>query len=131
MDEVNLDAVNGPSLRLRVLERLTHDTWRFLATLSFPAGEVFGEVWEMGGGLGPFFRELANSWKGFDGIKAYQSLEGQLGLSCQHDGRGTVTCKVTLRQPSPPEWSVEATLDFGAGAHLERLADEIEAFLPY
>jgi hypothetical protein len=75
--------------------------------------------------------DLANSWRGFDGARDYRSLEGQLGFSCRHDGRGTVMCKVTLRQPAPPEWSVETTLDFGAGAHLERLADEVEAFLPY
>jgi hypothetical protein len=35
------------------------------------------------------------------------------------------------RQPQPPEWSVEAELDFGAGAHLERLANEVEGFMPY
>jgi hypothetical protein len=38
---------------------------------------------------------------------------------------------VTLRQPQPPEWSVKAELDFGAGAHLDRLANEVEAFMPY
>jgi hypothetical protein len=100
-------------------------------TLSLPEGDVTTEVWEMGTGLGPYFRDLANSWQGFEGSKDYSSLEGQFGLSCRHDGRGTVTCSVTLRQPAPPEWSVKAVLDFGAGAHLERLADEVESFLPY
>jgi hypothetical protein len=85
----------------------------------------------MGVGLGRFFRDLANRWQGFDGSKNYGTMEGQLDLSCQHDGRGTVTCMVTLRQPQPPEWSVKAELDFGAGAHLDRLANEVEAFMPY
>jgi hypothetical protein len=35
---------------------------------------------------------------------------------------------VTVGQPWPPEWSMSADLDFGAGAHLERIADDLEQF---
>jgi hypothetical protein len=131
VEQVILDAVNGRRLTMRISSQPEHDIWRFWATLSLPEGEVTAEVWEMGAGLGPYFRDLSNSWQGFVGSRDYYSLEGQLGLSCQHDGRGTVTCRVALSQPAPPEWSMKAVLDFGAGAHLERLADEIESFLPY
>ena len=36
---------------------------------------------------------------------------------------------VTLRNPAPPESSLDAVIEFGAGAHLERLSDEIDEFL--
>jgi hypothetical protein len=63
-------------------------------------------------------------------VKEYASLEGDLALSCRHDGLGTVECEVTVRQPSPPEWSIHAVLAFGAGAHLDRVADAVEASSP-
>lgn len=75
------------------------------------------------------FRELAESWKGFDDVKSFASLEGQLCIDARHDGLGTVYCEVYLRQPWPPEWQLSAVLDFGAGAHLDALASEIEDFL--
>jgi hypothetical protein len=131
MEEVRLDAVNGRSLTLEILHGPEYDIWRCRATLALPEGNVSADVWDMGTGLARFFRDLANSWRGFDGSKEYGTLEGQLVFSCEHDGRGTVTCKATLRQPEPPEWSLGAIFDFGAGAHLERLADEVEAFMPY
>jgi hypothetical protein len=129
--EVRLDAVNGRNLTLELLHAPEHDFWRSRTTLSLPQGSVSADVWEMGTGLARFFRDLASHWEGFDGSKEYGTIEGQLTFSCQHDGRGTVICTVTLRQPEPPEWSLEAILDFGAGAHVERLATEIEAFMPY
>jgi hypothetical protein len=103
--------------------------WSYIATLSFPEGMVSIEVHDYGPWLGPFMRELANAWRGFDGLKEYRSCEGQLLLSCEHDGLGTVECRVTLRQPWPGDWRAEAVLRFGAGAHLERLAGDVEAFV--
>jgi len=66
-----------------------------------------------------------------EGSKDYGTIEGDLSLTSKHDGRGTVVCKIALRQPEPPEWTFEAIFDFGAGAHLERLANQLEAFMPY
>jgi hypothetical protein len=65
---------------------------------------------------------------GWEGVKEYASLEGQLSLLAEHDGLGTVTIKVTVRQPWPPDWSFEAELEFGSGAHLEGIAREVAAF---
>ena len=123
--------MNGRSLSLRIDQGRDNDAiWRYIASLSLPQGKVTSEVWDVGPGLATFVRDLANSWQGFEGLKEYASLEGQLLLSCRHDGKGTVECMVTLRQPEPPEWTLAALLEFGAGAHLERLANEVEAFVP-
>ena len=62
-------------------------------------------------------------------MKSFASLEGELTIDAHHDGRGTVYCEVCLRQPWPPEWAVCVVLDFGAGAHLEGLAGEVEQLL--
>jgi hypothetical protein len=71
---------------------------------------------------------LAESWRDFDGLKEYLSLEGELRIACTHDGRATVQRAVTVRQPGPPKWSLTAELQFGAGAHLKRIADAVETF---
>jgi hypothetical protein len=51
-------------------------------------------------------------------------------LDCHHDGNGVVECRVTLRNPAPPEWSFVAVLEFGAGEHLNRIASEVEGLIP-
>jgi hypothetical protein len=130
VDEVVLDGEDGRSLTLRRTAKADDESfWAYEATLRFPGGEGTTQVQDYGMHLAPFIRSLADAWKGFEGTQAYASLEGQLELSCEHDGMGTVSCAVTLRQPSPLEWSVEAVVRFGAGAHLERIAADIEAFV--
>ena len=115
---MTLDGLDGPP-----------DNLRFAATLTTESGECAVEVWEYNSGLAAFLRAVANDWAGFDGERTYATIEGHLELSCRHDGHGTVTCRVTLGQPWPPEWSMKAVLELGAGAHLERIASDVEMFL--
>ena len=125
--KVVLDGANGRQLILEDRSGTDEDL-RYAATLALPEGRSTIGVWEYKSGLAAFVRELADSWRGFDGVKEYATIEGQLELSCRHDGLGTVECRATLRQPWPPEWSMAAVLDFGTGAHLDRLAGDVEAF---
>jgi Family of unknown function (DUF6228) len=130
MDEVVLDGQNGRELTLRRVARRDGDAmWSYEAALTLPSAHATAEVVDHGNWLGPFFQDLAESWQGFDGTKEYGSLEGQLHLACTHDGRGTVACVVTLGQPWPPEWHIEGVLEFGAGAHLESVASDVQAFV--
>jgi hypothetical protein len=76
-----------------------------------------------------YFREIAEAWQGFDGVREYASLEGQLQLACRHDGKGIVECRVALRHPAPEGWSFEAALEIGAGAHADRIAAGVEGFV--
>jgi len=131
VDEVVIDSIEGRSLKLSLASRPDDDgIWSYMAAMHTEAGRVSSGVCDIGDGLATFFRELADARTGFDGERSYGSLEGQLPIRCSHDGRGTVTCEVTLAQPSPPTWSFTARLDLGAGAHLERIAAEVEGFLP-
>lgn len=110
-----LDGQDGRTLTLRRTARRDSEAgWAYEATLAFPEASARTIVYDHGDWLGPFFRELAEAWSGFNGVKECGSLEGQLHLACTHDGRGTVECRVTLCQAWPPEWRVEAVLESGA-----------------
>ena len=128
-DEVVLDGNDGRSLALRRISRRDSDAiWSYEAALTIPQATASAKVYDIGDGPASFFRDLADSWKGFEGVEEYSTLEGELSFSCSHDGLGTISCTVTLSQPWPPTWRMKAELEFGAGAHLERLALGMEAF---
>ena len=75
--------------------------------------------------LGAYFAELAESWTGWAGDKAWSSLEGELRLTAVHDGLGTVGLLTRLRagpwEFRSPRWLAEAQLLLDAGG-LDALA---------
>ena len=125
--ELVLEAEDGRRLTLTNLGGSAADL-RYSARLTTETAEAGVGVWEYDTRFPQFIRDLADAWKGFEGVKQYASTEGHLSLDCEHDGLGTVICRVTVGQVWEPEWSLSAVLRFGAGAHLERLAAESEAF---
>ena len=131
MDEVLIDAANGRSLRIYGCRTKDGDgIWSYDLEFHFGGGQASVEAFEIDDGPAGFSRELANSWTGFDGMREFQSLEGNLTLVCRHDGVGKVVCDVSVREPTPPAWEARAEMDFGAGAHLERIASELESLRP-
>lgn len=128
--ELTLTAENGRTLHLRGVRRSADGSVEsYEATLAISGGSVTATVHEYGTWLPRFFRELADAWRGFDDVKSFASLEGELWIEARHDGRGTVVCQVTIRQPRPPTWSLSAELDFGAGANLDAVARDVEGLL--
>lgn len=129
--EIVVTAENGRTLRLSNVRRAGDgkvDT--FDVTLSIPgAGSITKTVYEFGTDLPRFFRSIAADWRGFDGVKTFASLEGELWIEARHDGIGTVYCLVSIRHPGPPIWELSAELDFGAGAQLAAIADSVEHLL--
>lgn len=125
--EAVVDGQNGRRLVLSERSGSAEDT-SYLVTLTTEAGEASLVVYDYRPHLAAFVREVAESWTGFDGTKEYESLEGQLSLTCRHDGLGSVECRVTIGQVAPPEWSMTAVLSLGAGSHLQRVADSVEQF---
>jgi hypothetical protein len=128
MDEVTITSIEGRRLRLwQVSDHVDpEEPWSFSAELILPMASASSAVWEYGAGPAPFFRTLADDWRGWEGECSYSSLEGELHLSCRHDGKGLVQVNVTLGTSQPPKWSLSATMTLGAGAHLESIAAEIE-----
>ena len=77
--------------------------------------------------LADFFGELERDWRGWDGVRTWTSLEGDLRLRARH--RGRIELSVELRYPvGVPEWSVTAHLSIEPGEQLSRVVAELRAF---
>lgn len=130
MSDVILDGINGQRLRLSGATGDSHDgIWSYRAMLELPEGQIETVVWDSGDDLAEYLRGLADAWRGFEGVREFHSLEGQLCLACHHDGKGTVESAVTLRRHRPPSWTLTADLDLGSGAHLDRISRDAERFV--
>lgn len=114
MPELVLDGVNGRSLTLsEPTARDPDGIWSYRAALALPEGHGETMVWDIGDDLATYLHELAEAWEGFEGVKEFNSLEGQLSLVCRHDGRGSVECTATVGQQEPSTWNLSAYIDFG------------------
>lgn len=126
MTDVAILAENGRTLRISHVAAGADHGWTYSVDLELESARGGVGVYDYGDPRLPgFFAELAADWQGFEGEREFLSLEGQLTITARHDGRGTVNCVVTLRQPWPPGWSLEAELDLGAGAHLESISSDL------
>jgi len=75
-----------------------------------------------------FFAELASQWKGWTGEKEWNSVEGDLGLSCTSDGLGHVAMRVKLKSGiDQDDWCVQTVIHIDAG-QLEELALKSKRF---
>jgi hypothetical protein len=81
----------------------------------------------MANGLGEFFRYFADNWRGWQGVKAWASLEGELSLTAESDRVGHVFLDVRLREGAPARWTLEANLVLEAGM-LTELAVHAQEF---
>ena len=77
--------------------------------------------------LARYFDQLAQDWRGWDGERAWESLEHDLSLIATHDGRGTVRLRVLLRTDTLDArgegwWRAEASLSIDAGTYLTNVA---------
>ena len=81
----------------------------------------------MSQGIGQYFGDLANNWKGWQGKKEWSSLEGELKLKASCDHLGHIFLSVHLINGAPPIWEIQADLTLEAG-QLENLATEARAF---
>jgi len=72
------------------------------------------------------FREMAAAaWKGWEGDKAWESLEGEIRLSFRMDSSGHVNVEVQMRDVY--NWQIDTSLTLESGG-LASLADDAEAF---
>jgi len=73
-----------------------------------------------------FFRSLAKDWKGWDGIRLWKSIEGDLQFEVTHDHLGFVNVKLLLikNQGFESEWSFRGKIQIELGA-LENIASDV------
>jgi len=75
-----------------------------------------------------FFNRLAADWRGWQGERAYESLEHELRLTAIHNGH--VLLVVQLRQSSLPDgWSAAAVIQLDPGEELTQAANDVAALL--
>ncbi|MCX6132041.1 MAG: DUF6228 family protein [Proteobacteria bacterium] len=77
-----------------------------------------------------FFKEMANNWKGWSGVKAWKSIEGDLKFDAAHDNLGHIKLKISLirNQGEEDESKFVGNLKIELGS-LERLAADVEIML--
>jgi hypothetical protein len=75
-----------------------------------------------------FFQELAASWPGWPGEKAYESLEHDLRLTATHDGHVRLGVQMS-RSSGPDGWSASVVLRLGPGEEMARAAGDVAALL--
>jgi hypothetical protein len=90
----------------------------FDATLVGPRLDATLDIYvDQPGDLPAFFAGLAGDWRGWDGVRRWESLERDLRLACRHDRVGRVTVEVTLgrRAKVPPYWQVTSPVSVEPG----------------
>jgi hypothetical protein len=101
----------------------------FTATVMCNGLQATSKVYAfMSQGLAELLKQLAAEWKGWSGIRSWESLENDLKLSFSHDGLGHVTIVVELSSESLHKWTVRVKTSIDAG-ELEALARQAKNFL--
>lgn len=77
-----------------------------------------------------FFQEMSNNWKGWSGVKAWKSVEGDLKFDATHDNLGYIKLKVSLirNQGEEDESKFVGNLKIELGS-LEQLAADVKMIL--
>ena len=93
---VVVDSVEGRRLELSdaTWRFGAEEVWEFRARLVGPTFDACVDVYEHGAGLAAFFDTIAADIGGWDGVKTYASLEGQLDIAATHDHKGLIICEV-------------------------------------
>lgn len=78
--------------------------------------------------LAGYFADLAANWRGWNGSRSYESIEGDLRIQANHDGH--VHLHVALWESTVPEgWRVEAEVRLDAGEVLTTAARDVAALV--
>lgn len=83
-------------------------------------------------GLAGFFANLAAGWRGWDGERSWESIEGDLRLDARHS-HGHVQLRVTLRADGPGwgngGWTATADLTLDPGEQLSVIAADVAGLM--
>nr|WP_272952597.1 DUF6228 family protein [Kribbella amoyensis] len=82
-----------------------------------------------GDSLDAYFSDLAERFRGWEGVREWRSLEGQLRIVAKWSSRGHVTLRVHLRSTHHRDvWETSAEFDVEAGAEMDALSTEVAQF---
>lgn len=132
MDEVTIGTVGGTYVRLRVAPSPQEEPYfTFYAELHGAGLDASVGVLEYGEkhDLGSFLSDLANSWRGWEGTKTYNSLEYDLTVEAHREAGGHNILRFTVREGMPPLWTATLELMLEAGEETASLAREVSTFM--
>lgn len=85
-----------------------------------------------GDGIASWAAELAESYRGWDGVRTWDSLEQDLRIGAMHDGWGHVSLRFVVRGPrgyEPEAWEASVMVTLDAGEDMRHLVAELAALL--
>ena len=131
--EISTEPGRG-SVRLRGAERPWNDeVLDFQCELADAGVNAATWVRTLGGdGIAPWAADLAESYRGWDGVRTWESLEHDLRIDAMHDGRGHVRLRFVIRGPRAYEsdaWEASVVVTLDAGEGMRRLAAELDDLL--
>jgi hypothetical protein len=105
------------------------DCYHYLVTLRDTGMDAVAKVYQHGGGdgLAEFFAALASEWRGWEGTRSWESLEGTFALDAEVDRTGHVTLTASVNDDTPWHWRVQSVLIAEVG-QLDRLARDAAVF---
>ncbi|MET7809220.1 DUF6228 family protein [Micromonospora chersina] len=81
-----------------------------------------------GDGVVSWAADLAESYEGWDGVRAWESLEHDLRIDATHDRRGHVNLRLFAGAPrgyDPGAWEASVMVALDAGEDMQRLVAEL------
>jgi hypothetical protein len=134
--EVSLGAAQGSQIRLTD----AHDPYKdgypfvdFTVEIAGPGLSARSVVrsYEDEQGLGTWFRQLAEDWRGWPAVRSWDSIEHEMTIDATCDSHGHVRLAVAVRQhPSSPDaWTAQGVFWLEAGEEMSRVARDIADFL--
>jgi hypothetical protein len=124
--QLEIRDTDGSTLRFAVTGTSEHEL-TYMVTIDVGWARASAEISTyLYGPPTPFFKSLAESWRGWDGEKKWEDLEHRVGLTATCDLTGHITLKVLVRDS---HYSGCATLSIYLEAgDLEALAHQVESY---
>ncbi|KUM34892.1 hypothetical protein AR689_12405 [Arthrobacter sp. EpRS71] len=99
-------------------------------TAHLPGLNATKDVWDFDGwsGLLSFFEDLASNWRGWDGDKNFDSIEGDFRLAAKHDGHIHLALELRESGRSTP-WTAMGELILDPGEELTAAAESLREML--
>jgi hypothetical protein len=132
-------SIGGPRERVIFTAHVENDPPARLEVTLHADGLVATTGVDGGGGpdggfedLARFFRGLEQDWRGWEGARGWESVEGDLRLVARHEFahvRLTVTLRLQRFEWGNDGWSASADITLDPGEQLSRAAREIGALV--
>jgi len=80
-------------------------------------------------GIASLFQEAASEWRGWNGTKSWESLEGEFKIELTADKKGHITINIGINHDcgNPEPWRLESCIMIEAG-QLETIAKRASQF---